>query len=69
MQQQAKSEHVATPVANSINEASRRMGVSKGTLYNLVNAGQLRTITVGKRRLVPESELQRFVAERMAVQA
>ena len=59
------SEQTATPVANSIVEAAKRLGVGRTTIYELIRAHELRTFKVGDRTLIPESELMRFVAKRM----
>ena len=53
------------PVANTVLEASKRLGIGRTVLFSLISAGEIRTFKVGNRRLIPESELQRFVAERM----
>jgi len=40
-------------------EASRILGVSVFTLRRLADAGAIKTVNVGARRLVPASELER----------
>ena len=35
---------------------------SRGTAYALVKTGQLRSVAVGRRRLIPGSEIERFLA-------
>lgn len=55
--------------ARPIDEAARCIGISRAGLYRLIGAKQLRTIKVGYRTLVTESELRRFIAERMAAAA
>lgn len=47
----------------SVEEASRRLAVSTFTTRRLIKAKQLRAVRVGKRVLVPESEIVRVVAE------
>jgi excisionase family DNA binding protein len=37
----------------TINEAAARLRVSRWSVYNLIRSGQLRTIKIGRRRLVP----------------
>lgn len=54
------------PLAHSIKNASARLGIGRVKLYELINSGKLKTLTIGAKRLVPESELQRFIAERIA---
>jgi len=48
---------------NSIQEASERLGVSTFTTRRLIKAGLLRAVRVGKRVLVPESEVGRVCAQ------
>jgi excisionase family DNA binding protein len=47
----------------SIADASRRLGVSTFTTRRLIKAKQLRAVRVGKRVLVPQSEIERVIAE------
>jgi len=47
----------------AIDEASRRLGVSTFTTRRLIKAKQLRAVRVGKRVLVPESEINRVITE------
>jgi excisionase family DNA binding protein len=37
----------------TIDEAAARLRVSRWSLYNLIRSGQLHTIKIGRRRLVP----------------
>jgi excisionase family DNA binding protein len=53
-------------LANSIPDVCRRLSIGRSTVYELINSRQLKTIKVGQRTLIPESELRRFVAERLA---
>lgn len=47
--------------AYSLDEAARSLGLSRRTLYTLMRDGTLRTVTLGRRRLVPADELERLV--------
>jgi excisionase family DNA binding protein len=49
------------PLANQIPEVCRRLGIGRTLLYEIIKSGQIRTIKIGNRTLVPESELRRFV--------
>jgi excisionase family DNA binding protein len=55
-----------TVLANQVPQACARLGVGRTAFYQLLKAGEIRCIKVGSRTLIPESELQRFIAERMA---
>jgi excisionase family DNA binding protein len=46
----------------SIQQAANTWGVSVYTVRRLAAAGLVRTVTVGRRRLVSESEIERIVA-------
>ncbi|MGH9641224.1 MAG: helix-turn-helix domain-containing protein [Terriglobales bacterium] len=45
------------------------MGLSRSTLYNLIDRGELATVKVGKRRLVPTAELERLCSPEPAEQS
>jgi excisionase family DNA binding protein len=51
----------AVQLAHSIDDAAARLGVSVSTIWRLIRSGQLRTVKILGRTLVPESELQRLV--------
>lgn len=56
------AQHNTLPrVAYSLNEAAQSLGLSRRTLYELMDAGTLQTVKLGKRRLVPAQELARLV--------
>jgi excisionase family DNA binding protein len=48
---------------NGVPGAAVRLGVCNQTVYDLITAGRLRAVQIGKRKLIPEDELQRFVAQ------
>ncbi|GLZ15073.1 hypothetical protein Acsp04_53080 [Actinomadura sp. NBRC 104425] len=41
----------------TVDEAAERLRVSRWTLYNLIRSNQLRTVKIGRRRLVPVDAL------------
>lgn len=45
----------------SLAEAARRLGVCKRTVSNLIAAKELRSLRVGRRRMVPVSSLRDFL--------
>ena len=49
----------------SIPAACETLCISRPTIYRIINSGELRTIKVGKRRLVPVAELERFVTSKL----
>jgi excisionase family DNA binding protein len=48
----------------SIGEAAERLGVRKTTLWSLVRRGEIRSISLGRRRLIPAAALDQWVRER-----
>lgn len=55
----------AAPLAHTVNDACRRLGISRTTIYQLIADGQIRTFKVGARTLVPEADLRRFIADKL----
>ncbi len=47
----------------SVEAVSRRLSVSTFTTRRLIKSKQLRAVRVGKRVLVPESEVERVMAQ------
>ena len=43
-------------------EAADRLGVGKSTLYDLIRSRRLRTVRIGRRRLVPPEALAETIA-------
>jgi excisionase family DNA binding protein len=54
---------VATPLAYSPQEAADALGCSRGFIYSLMDAGQLHSIKLGGRRLIPASVISEMLAE------
>lgn len=53
----------STPkLAYSILETCAALGITRPTLYKLISDGRLRTVTIGTRRLIPATELDRLLA-------
>lgn len=45
----------------SIRSAARAIDVSERTIYNLVEAGKLRMVKIGRRSIIPASDLRALV--------
>lgn len=45
----------------TINEVAERLRISKGLVYRMIGDGKLRSIRIGKRRLVPATEVTRLI--------
>jgi excisionase family DNA binding protein len=46
--------------AYSLDEAARSISLSRRALYRLIDSGELKTIKLGSRRVVPRDELERL---------
>ncbi len=51
------------PRLHTLAEAATRLRISRSKLYKLMDAGQLRSIKLGTRRLISEDALTEFIAE------
>ena len=51
-----------TPLAVSIDEAARLMGISARTVRRLIAAGRLSTRTIGRRVVVRMAAIEGFIA-------
>jgi hypothetical protein len=49
-----------TPLLHSVEDSSQRLNVSPSSIWRLIRRGELRTVKILGRTLVPESELQRI---------
>jgi hypothetical protein len=53
------------PKAVGVETAYRSIGIGRTAFYALVKTGAIRLIKIGKRSLVPCSELDRVISERL----
>jgi excisionase family DNA binding protein len=58
-------EKVVSEGSVTVPEGSRFTGIGRTLLYGLMARGELRYVKVGKRRLIPRSELVRLLADRL----
>ena len=52
-----------------VQEACKRLSIGRTTLYELIDAQEIRPFKIGRKTLIPEAELRRVIATRMAQQA
>lgn len=45
----------------TIDEAAAQLRVSRWSVYNLIRANQLRTVKIGRRRLVPHAAIAEYI--------
>ena len=56
-------EHTVAPQLQllGIHEVCRRLGIGRTALYEIIKNKQIRTVSIGKRRLVPVQALRDFI--------
>ncbi len=53
-------------LAVSPRAAAQQLGVGHDAIYTLLYQGRIRSVKLGRRRLIPVSELERFLADELA---
>ena len=54
------------PVAVRLSDACRALGIGNTSLYDMMGKGEIKSIRIAGRRLIPVSEIDRIVAEACA---
>jgi excisionase family DNA binding protein len=54
------------PLLWSTTDAAARLGVSRAHIYELLARRELASLKLGARRLIPDDELRRFIAAKLA---
>jgi excisionase family DNA binding protein len=57
---------VPVPLAVSPRKAAQYLDVGHDAIYQLLRQGRLRSVKLGRRRLIPMTELQRFLSDELA---
>ncbi|MFD8596119.1 helix-turn-helix domain-containing protein [Kitasatospora sp. NPDC059646] len=57
--------HDLTLVALTVEEAARRLGVGRTTMFALIRTGEVPSIPIGRLRRVPAEALTEYVRRRM----
>ncbi|RIK16416.1 MAG: ethanolamine utilization protein EutA [Acidobacteria bacterium] len=52
-----------TRLLHPIPDAATVLGIGRSTLYELIAAGKIRTVKIGRRTLIAQDELERYVRE------
>lgn len=50
-----------TRLTLSIKETAQQLGLSKSTIYNLIKSGQLETLKLGRRTLIPLKSVEALI--------
>jgi excisionase family DNA binding protein len=64
-----KQTNTPEPIAYSVEDAARAIGLGRTKLFELIRTGQITAVKVGGRTLVPVDGLRRFLIRKMAVQS
>lgn len=59
----------APPRLLSVDEAAEALGIGRTALYAAIASGQVQSVSIGRRRLVPASAIAELVAGRTAASA
>jgi len=62
MRAEAEAAQSAPPALLDVEEAARALGLGRTSVYHELMAGRLRSVKVGRRRLVPGDALDEFAA-------
>jgi excisionase family DNA binding protein len=54
--------HIGPPVTISVEEAAMLLGIGRTVTYRLVLGGELRSVKIGRRRLVVRASVEEYVA-------
>jgi len=58
MKKQIKTEAAPKPATMTVDDAARELGISRHTAYQCAKTGQIPTIRLGKRLVVPRARLE-----------
>ncbi|MCK8113965.1 helix-turn-helix domain-containing protein [Anaerosoma tenue] len=51
----------------SVDEAQKALGVHRSTLYELMRSGDIESVRIGRRRLIPVQTIEAFIEGLRAV--
>lgn len=49
------------PLSYNIDDAAHALGISRRSIYNLIDSGKLRKVKAGRRTLIPAADLRAIV--------
>lgn len=59
-------DRITAPLLHPVTDACTRLNIGRTMLYSLIDRGDIRSIKLGAKTLIPETELQRLIADRLA---
>lgn len=57
------------PLLLSVREAAKAAGIGRDSMYALVREGRIRSVSVRSKRLIPRSELERWIERELEASA
>ena len=57
-----------TPLLHSIQASSQILGIGRSSLYGLIAGGEIYTVKIGRRTLIPDQEIRRYVESLITLQ-
>jgi excisionase family DNA binding protein len=61
MQTKSKDDATARPLTVSVKGAANLLGVGRDAIYRLIEAGELRTVPIGKLTRIPSADLPAYI--------
>jgi excisionase family DNA binding protein len=58
----ARDREPSKPRLLSIKQAVYELGISRTAVYELIAAGKIKTVKIGRRRLIPSEAIEGFIA-------
>ena len=52
---------MTAPLLHSIQDSTQLLGIGRSTLYGLIADGKICTVKIGRRTLIPDQEIKRYV--------
>jgi excisionase family DNA binding protein len=65
MPKEATNIRALTPLTHSPDAAAALLSVSLRAIYSMIASKELKSFKLGKRRLIPDEELRRWVASKI----
>jgi excisionase family DNA binding protein len=56
----------AEPVLLSVADAARALGIGRTEIFMMIRRGDIGSVTIGRRRLIPLEELRKFAARKVS---
>ena len=47
----------------SVSDAMHKMSISRGTFYNQINSGELESLKIGRKRLIPKNSIEKYIKD------